>query len=52
MINQPGCRMLGYSADELLGKDWVDAWVPVRDRDEVRAGPQAVSDRRGRSRIP
>jgi PAS domain S-box-containing protein len=36
MINQPGCRMLGYSADELVGKDWVDAWVPVRHRDEVR----------------
>ncbi len=36
MINQPGCRMLGYSAEELLGKDWVDDWVPVRDRDEVR----------------
>jgi PAS domain S-box-containing protein len=36
MINQPGCRILGYPADELVGKDWVDAWVPVRYRDEVR----------------
>ena len=49
MINQPGCRMLGYSADELLGKDWVDGWVPVRDRDEVRAALRQYSDRSGRS---
>jgi EAL domain-containing protein (putative c-di-GMP-specific phosphodiesterase class I)/PAS domain-containing protein len=37
LANQNACALAGRSEDELLGTDWVDAAVPVAERDSVRA---------------
>ncbi|WP_370571765.1 PAS domain S-box protein [Methanomethylovorans sp.] len=35
LINKKGCEILGYSEDEVVGKNWVDHFIPVYLRDEV-----------------
>lgn len=35
-INRRGCEMLGYRAEELIGKDWFETVVPERCRAERR----------------
>ncbi|MFW9914912.1 MAG: PAS domain S-box protein [Candidatus Thorarchaeota archaeon] len=37
MINQKGCKVLGYPEEEIVGKNWFDTFLPERLRDEVRA---------------
>jgi EAL domain-containing protein (putative c-di-GMP-specific phosphodiesterase class I)/PAS domain-containing protein len=37
LANQNACALAGRSEQELLGTDWVDAAVPVAERDAVRA---------------
>ena len=37
LINKSGCALLGYSQEELLGRDWFDLAVPEGERDLVRA---------------
>ena len=36
MINNKGCEILGYSENELLGKDWCENFVPEKNREEVK----------------
>ncbi|OHB56871.1 MAG: hypothetical protein A2Y07_10890 [Planctomycetes bacterium GWF2_50_10] len=36
-INQKGCEVLGYSKDEIIGKNWLDTAVPEYLRDSVQA---------------
>ncbi len=36
LINDSGCRLLGYKREELVGKNWFDTCIPEEDRDEVR----------------
>ncbi|WP_163808264.1 sensor domain-containing diguanylate cyclase [Pseudodesulfovibrio sp. JC047] len=36
MMNRTGCEHLGYEKHELLGKNWVDLFIPDSLRDEVR----------------
>ena len=36
MINKRGCEILGYEEEEILGKDWVSAFVPAEERELVR----------------
>lgn len=36
MMNETGCRALGYELHELLGRNWVDTMVPEEQRDGVR----------------
>jgi PAS domain S-box-containing protein/putative nucleotidyltransferase with HDIG domain len=36
MINPSGCRTLGYTEEELLGKDWFDTCLPANIRPKVR----------------
>jgi len=36
LINRKGCEVLGWSAGELLGRDFVEAHVPARIRAETR----------------
>jgi PAS domain S-box-containing protein len=36
LANRYACSLLGWTAGELLGRDWVDVCVPVRLRDESR----------------
>ncbi len=37
LINRKGCRVLGLKEDEIIGRDWVDDFIPARLRDEQRA---------------
>jgi PAS domain S-box-containing protein len=37
LINKRGCELLGYGEDEIIGKNWFDAFIPLRIRDEVKA---------------
>jgi PAS domain S-box-containing protein len=38
MINKSGLKLLGYSdAKEVLGKDWINVFIPKEKRKEVRA---------------
>ncbi|MBI4444972.1 MAG: MEKHLA domain-containing protein [Acidobacteria bacterium] len=41
-INQKGCEVLGYSPQEVLGKNWFDHFVPQEVRDRVRNSFQRV----------
>lgn len=34
-INQRGCDVLGYKEEELIGKNWFDACIPIDAREEV-----------------
>lgn len=36
LINRKGCEILGYTEEELLGKNWVDLLVPPDAQGEVR----------------
>ncbi|MBU0727069.1 PAS domain S-box protein, partial [Patescibacteria group bacterium] len=35
-INKYGCKILGYSKKEMLGKNWFDNFVPLDLRDEIK----------------
>jgi PAS domain S-box-containing protein len=35
-INRYGCSRLGWTADELLGRDWIETCIPARSRDALR----------------
>ncbi|MCP4202763.1 MAG: response regulator [bacterium] len=37
LINQKGCRVLGYEEEEIVGSPWVEKFVPEDRRAEVRA---------------
>jgi two-component system cell cycle sensor histidine kinase/response regulator CckA len=37
LVNRYACAVLGWTADELLGKIWIETCVPARIRDEIRA---------------
>jgi PAS domain S-box-containing protein len=34
LINRKGCSVLGYTEEEIMGKNWFDLCVPERDRKE------------------
>ncbi|HEU0291761.1 MAG TPA: PAS domain S-box protein [Anaerolineales bacterium] len=36
MINQKGCEILGYTYAEIIGKDWIDTFLPEANRDEIK----------------
>ncbi len=35
-INQKGCQVLGYAKEDIIGKNWFDAFVPEEIRAEVK----------------
>ncbi len=35
-INKHGCKILGYSEEELIGKNWIDLFIPSEQREEVK----------------
>ncbi len=35
LINHKGCEILGYSADQILGNNWFDMFIPGKIREEV-----------------
>lgn len=32
LINKEGCKRLGYSKEMIIGKDWIESFVPEKDR--------------------
>ncbi len=36
LTNRYACSLLGWTADELLGRDWVETCLPPRIREEIR----------------
>jgi diguanylate cyclase (GGDEF)-like protein/PAS domain S-box-containing protein len=36
LINQKGCEVLGYSEDEIIGRNWFDHFIPPEDRESVK----------------
>jgi len=36
LINKTGCRMLGYSENEIVGKDWFDNFLPENIRKDTK----------------
>ncbi len=36
LINQAGCRLLGYSEAEIIGKNWFDHFLPAAVREHVK----------------
>jgi PAS domain S-box-containing protein len=36
LVNRYACSLLGWTASELLGRDWIDTCLPVRIRDAFR----------------
>jgi len=37
LVNRKGCEMLGATEAEIVGRDWIDHFLPERIRDTVRA---------------
>jgi PAS domain S-box-containing protein len=37
LVNRYACSILGWTADELLGRDWIDTCLPARIRDVMRS---------------
>ena len=38
LINRRGCEVLGYSEEEILGKSWIDCFIPERERSLISKG--------------
>ena len=36
LINKKGCKILGYPEHEIIGKNWFEAFLPARIKDEVQ----------------
>lgn len=36
LVNQKGCEILGYSRDEIVGKNWFQICIPKKDKKELR----------------
>ncbi len=37
LINREGCQILGYTADQIVGRNWFDHFVPESVRDALKA---------------
>ena len=45
LVNRQGCEVLGYgAADELLGRNWIDVFIPAPKRFEMRAAFHSFLD--------
>jgi len=44
LVNRYACVVLGWTADELLGRDWIETCVPPADRDDSRARCENLID--------
>jgi len=41
-INAEGCRLLGHPREWIIGKDWIEHFIPARLREEVRGVAQKL----------
>lgn len=37
LINKKGCEILGFTREQIIGKNWFDIFVPEREREKIRA---------------
>src|SRR5690606_34305504 len=37
LINQKGCQVLGYTYEEIIGKDWIQTFLPAETHTELKA---------------
>jgi PAS domain S-box-containing protein len=37
LLNKKGCEILGYSVDEVLGRNWFETFIPEQNRDSIRS---------------
>ena len=44
LVNRKGCKVLGYREDEIIGKNWFDSFLPLKDRAAVKTVFQQVLD--------
>jgi len=42
LMNPKGCKILGYSEEEILGKSWYDNFLPERLRENVKGIPKRI----------
>lgn len=42
LINRYGCEVIGYPADEVIGKNWIEAFLPASNRGEANAIAQQL----------
>lgn len=48
MINRKGCEIIGYEASEVIGKNWIQNFIPERFRYEVKdVGQKLISPDKG-----
>lgn len=38
LVNQKACDVLGYNKDEIIGKNWFDAFLPAYIRERIKEG--------------
>jgi len=43
LINQEGCKILGYNEEDIIGKNWIENFIPERVRDEVNVVVERLS---------
>ncbi len=43
LINQEGCKILGYNEEDIIGKNWIENFIPERVRDEVNVVAERLS---------
>ena len=36
LINQKGCEVLGYTQEEIAGRNWFDSFLPEEIKDEIK----------------
>ena len=44
MINAKGAKIIGYPAEEIVGKNWFDSFIPERIRESVKANFKRLLD--------
>ena len=37
LVNRKGCEILGYSREEIVGKNWIDVFIPEKNRADLRS---------------
>ncbi|TAN61287.1 PAS domain S-box protein, partial [bacterium] len=42
LINKKGCEILGYGYAEVIGRSWIDVFIPERDRAEIKKTFSAI----------
>jgi PAS domain S-box-containing protein len=42
LINKRGCEILGYAEQEIVGRNWVDHFIPEKIRDDMRLMRQRI----------